>query len=245
VVSAPLLLPVALFQGLWVKATTPRLPPARGHRGHFGEGDDTIRVVGVGDSIIAGVGVDTQRNALVGQFARRLHERTGRRVEWHVHGLNGATSAFIAERIAPRARPADVYLVSAGVNDVTRGVRERTFAANVGRTLDALRERSPDAVVIFTGVPPLAEFPALPAPLGPLLGERARRLQAAASEVVTRDGGSCFDFPGSLPGGGFARDGFHPSAAACGTWAEWLLELWLSRPDRASSTARAPASPPK
>lgn len=238
------MLPVALVQGLWVRAITPRLPPARGHRGHFGEGEGPLRVVGVGDSIIAGVGVETQRQALVGQFARRLHERTGRRVEWHVHGLNGATSTFIAERIAPLARPADVYLVSAGVNDVTRGVAAGRFAANVSRALAALRRRSPDATVIFTGVPPLSMFPALPSPLGPLLGERARRLQAAAREVVMRADGLCFDFPGTLPPGGFARDGFHPAAAACGEWAEWLLELWLSRPERTSSTARAPASPP-
>lgn len=242
-VSAPLLLPVALVQGLWVRATTPRLPPARGHRGHFGSGEDPLRVVGVGDSIVAGVGVDTQRHALVGQFARRLHERTGRRVEWHVHGLNGAASAFIAERIAPLAQPADVYLLSAGVNDVTRGVRARAFAANVERAIGALRDRSPGAAIIFAGVPPLERFPALPSPLGPLLGERARRLQAAARSVAERERALCFEFPGSLPDGGFARDGFHPAARACGEWAAWLLDLWLS-PGAVSATGRAPASPP-
>ena len=243
-VSAPLLLPVALVQGLWVRAITPRLPPARGHCGHFGSGENPLRVVGVGDSIIAGVGVDTQRHALVGQFARRLHERTGRRVEWHVHGLNGATSAFIAERIAPRARPADIYLVSAGVNDVTRGVRAETYAANVRRVLVALRTRSPEAAVLLVGVPPLQYFPALPSPLGPLLGERAQRLQEAARAVTAGDQALCFDFPGSLPGGGFARDGFHPAAQACGVWAAWLLDLWLSRAAPTSSLGPSPASPP-
>ena len=242
--NARLLLPVALAQGLWVRAITPRLPPARGHRGHFGEGPPALRVVGVGDSIIAGVGVDAQRHALVGQFARRLHERTRRRVDWHVHGLNGATSAFVADRIAPLAQPADVYLLSAGVNDVTRGVTAERFAANVGRALAALRGRSPDATVIFTGVPPLAMFPALPSPLGPLLGDRARRLQAAARETVMKAHGLCFEFPGTLPPGGLARDGFHPAAAACGEWSAWLLDRWVSRPGAAASPGPAPASPP-
>lgn len=222
-----MLLPVALAQGLWVRATTPRLPPARGHRGHFGAGADALRVVGVGDSIIAGVGVTEQRHALVGQFARRLHGRTQRRVEWHVHGLNGATSSFIAERMAPLAQPAQVYLLSAGVNDVTHGVDVRIFADNVARMIAALQARSPAATIIFTGVPPLAAFPALPRLLGDLLGERARRLQAAAREVVQREQALCFDFPDSLPRGGFARDGFHPAADACGEWADWLLDLWL------------------
>jgi lysophospholipase L1-like esterase len=239
-----LLLPVALVQGLWVRGTTPRLPPARGHRGRCGTGAGAIRVVGVGDSIVAGVGVDEQRNALVGQFARRLHERVRRPVEWRAHGLNGATSSVIARRIAPRAQPADLYLVSAGVNDVTHGVSARAYASNVAHVVGALRARSPAATVIFTGVPPLAMFPALPWPLGALLGDRARRLQAAAREVLLRGQALCFDFPEALPGGGFASDGFHPAADACGEWAEWLLDLWLSRPDAPFSTGRESASPP-
>ena len=239
-----LLLPVALAQGLWVRGTTPRLPPARGHRGRCGAGAGAMRVVGVGDSIVAGVGVDQQRNALVGQFARRLHERSRRPVEWRAHGLNGATSAMIAQRMAPRARPADVYLLSAGVNDVTHGVSARAFASNVALAVGALQARSPGATVIFAGVPPLERFPALPWPLGALLGDRARRLQAAAREVLPREHALCFDFPDALPAGGFAADGFHPASDACGEWAQWLLELWFSRPGAAPSTGREPASPP-
>lgn len=239
-----LLLPVALVQGLWVRGTTPRLPPARGHRGRCGTGDGAIRVVGVGDSIVAGVGVDEQRNALVGQFARRLHERMRRPVEWRAHGLNGATSALIVERMASRAPAADVYLLSAGVNDVTHGVSARTFASNVANAVGALQVRSPGAAVIFAGLPPLARFPALPWPLGSLLGDRARQLQAAAREVLLHEQVLCFDFPEALPGGGFASDGFHPAADACGEWAEWLLDLWLSRPGASSSPGREPASPP-
>ena len=103
IVPTRLLLPVALAQGLWVRQTTPRLPPARGHRGRFGEGSSPVRVTGVGDSIIAGVGVDEQRHALVGQFARRLHERTRRPVEWKAVGFNGGA---INERRAGLSRPA-------------------------------------------------------------------------------------------------------------------------------------------
>lgn len=239
-----MLLPVALVQGLWVRGTTPRLPPARGHRGRWGDGPDPLRVTGIGDSIIAGVGVEEQRDALVGQFARRLHERTARPVAWRAHGCNGATSASIAERLATRVKPADVYLVSAGVNDVTHGVAAGRFAANIARLLGTLRGRSPGALIIFTGIPPLAMFPALPWPLGALLWDRASRLQAAARAVLLEAGALGFDFPQSLPRGGFARDGFHPAADACGEWAGWLLDLWLSpHPTAASSPGRERASP--
>jgi lysophospholipase L1-like esterase len=199
----------------------------------------------VGDSIIAGVGVDEQRHALVGQFARRLHDRTRRPVEWKTAGFNGATSAEVARSIARRAPGADVYLVSVGVNDVTQAVAVKKFAGNVASLVATLRNRAPAATILFVGIPPLQIFPALPWPLGALLGERALRLQAAAREALPGENALCFDFPESLPAGGFARDGFHPAADACGEWAEWLLDLWLS-PRRSvdSSTGYGSASPP-
>jgi len=241
-----LLIPVALAQGLWVRQTTPRLPAARGHRGRFGEGPDSIRVTGVGDSIIAGVGVDEQRHALVGQFARRLHERTRHPVEWQAVGFNGATSAEVARSIAQRVPGADVYLLSVGVNDVTHAVSVRKFAGNVASLAATLRSRSAAATILFVGIPPLAMFPALPWPLGALLGERARRLQAAARATLTGENAFCFDFPESLPAGGFAPDGFHPAADACGEWAEWLLDAWFSpRRSADSSPGAGPASPPE
>jgi lysophospholipase L1-like esterase len=141
--------------------------------------------------------------------------------------------------MAPRAPPADVYLLSAGVNDVTRLVAAQAFARHISDLVSRLRSRSPEATIIFAGIPPLAMFPALPWPLSAALGDRARQLQAAAREVLRRQQALCFDFPESLPGGGFAGDGFHPAEDACGEWAAWLLDLWLSRGRPAESSPAA------
>ena len=137
-----LLLPIALAQGLWVRGkTVPRLPPASGHRGAFGRRDDSaLSVVGVGDSIIAGVGVERQERALVGHFARRLHERMDVRcggapmAEWRRFDDD-------RERVAPLAPAADVYIVSAGVNDAVRGVSVAKFTANLAGLAATLRCR--------------------------------------------------------------------------------------------------------
>ena len=224
-------MPIALLQGLWVRIRTPSLPPARGRRGRVGAADGPASlVVGLGDSIIAGTGVGHQREALTGQFSRRWHEHSRRPVEWRAHGFNGATSAVVVHRIAPHVPAADVYLISAGVNDAVRGVRAATFAANLRHLLQVLRAKSPHAVILFTGLPPLEQFPALPRPLGPLLAARARELQAAARRVVVQEGGAtlCYEFPPQMARDGFASDGFHPAAQACDEWAAGLLELWLS-----------------
>ncbi len=240
-----LLLPIALAQGLWVRQTVPRLPPAAGHRGMFGAGPgDALRVVGVGDSIIAGVGVAHQDRALLGHFARRLHERSGRPVRWRACGVNGADSTMIRERIAPVAPAADVYVVSAGVNDAVRGVSVARFSANLTEVAATLRRKSPQAALVFAGIPPLDRFPALPWPLGAVLGARAARLQAATRAVAVDLQATCFVFPAELPPGGFAPDGFHPATEACDRWAGWLLEAWLSPVDRPAVSDRESASPP-
>ena len=239
---SPLLLPVALVQGLWVRQTVPRLPPARGRRGRCGTGPRGASVVGIGDSIIAGVGVDRQEQALLGHLGRRLHERTGESVRWLACGVNGADSAAILERIVPHAPAADVYVVSVGVNDAVRGVAPARFARHVEGMVRVLRERSPAATMLFAGIPPLERFPALPWPLGALLGDRAARLQAAIRELAPRLDLVCFDFPPELPAGGFARDGFHPASQACDEWAGWLLDAWFSRPARAAGPARGSPS---
>jgi lysophospholipase L1-like esterase len=240
----PLLLPVALVQGLWVRRTVPRLPPARGRRGRFGTGPRGASVVGIGDSIIAGVGVDRQERALIGHLGRRLHERTGETVRWLACGVNGADSAAILERIVPHAPTADVYVVSVGVNDAVRGVAPARFARHVEGMVRVLRERSPAATMLFAGIPPLERFPALPWPLGALLGKRAARLQAAVRELAPRLDLVCFDFPPELPAGGFAPDGFHPASQACDVWAGWLLDAWLSRPARPAAPGRGSPSRP-
>lgn len=240
-----LLLPLALAQGLWVRRTVPRLPPAAGHCGTCGAGSGgVLRVVGVGDSIIAGVGVEHQDSALLGHFARRMHEHYNRPVHWRARGLNGADSRMIRERIAPVAPAADVYLISAGVNDAVRGVSVARFSENLAEVAATLRRKSPQAALVFVGIPPLDRFPALPWPLGAVLGARAARLQAATRSTARNLRAVCFDFPADLPSGGFARDGFHPASDACDQWAGWLLEAWLSPAERRATSGCESASQP-
>ena len=241
----PLLLPLALAQGLWVRLTVPRLPPAEGVEGVCGTGPVAWRVVGVGDSIIAGVGVERQEQALTAQFAQRLHEGLGEAIAWRACGENGATSRDLCRQLAPAAGQADVYLLSIGVNDAVRGIAPQRFAARLRETVAVLRHQSPEATVVFAGVPPLARFPALPWPLGGFLGERSAAIQAAARDLAREDGRLvCCDFPDRLAGGGFARDGFHPEAEACRAWAGWLVGACalLSRPATAAHRRGSAAS---
>ncbi len=229
------------MQGLWVLQRTPRLPSPSGRAGRVGAGAKPLRVVGVGDSIIAGTGVRTQSDSLTGRFAQLLHEHSQRCVEWRVNGVDGATSTAILHKLAPHAPAADMYIVSAGVNDVTRGIELAKFESNLGQLFDLLRRKSPSSTIFFGGLPPFDSFPALPWPLKSILAERAAELQDVAASVTRRyERAVCFEFPATMSADQFAVDGFHPAEHACETWARGLLDLWLqpARSRRATAVVR-------
>jgi lysophospholipase L1-like esterase len=223
-----LLIPIAVLQGLWVLQRTPRLPAPIGRAGRIGVGlGAPLRVVGLGDSIMAGTGVREQCNSLTATYARLLRGRMQRDVEWRVHGLNGATSAAVLHKVAPGVPSAHVYLLSVGVNDATRGVPPARFACNLQGLVELLRRKAPDSTILFGGLPPLNCFPALPWPLNTLLAQRVHELQRVATEVASRhERMLCFEFPPAMPAEQFAADGFHPAESACQRWAAGLLELW-------------------
>ena len=219
--------PVAFLQALRVLLATPRLDPPPGESGRMGAGGpDALRVIGVGDSIIAGTGVQQLRDSLTAAYARLLHARTQRPVEWQVRGRNGATSASVLRELVPTAPEGHLYLISVGVNDVTRRVTAAAFGRNVAGIHERLREKAPASAFLFAGVPPLERFPALPAPLNSLLGAQARLLQQAAADALAgRPRTYCHFFPDSVQPGDFAGDGFHPAESAVLAWAGELLAL--------------------
>jgi lysophospholipase L1-like esterase len=223
-----LLLPIAVLQGLWVLQRTPRLPSPVGRGGRYGVGlGSPMRVVGLGDSIMAGTGVREQCDSLTATYARLLQERLQRDVEWRVHGFNGATSASVLHKLAPGVPAAHVYVLSVGVNDVTRGVDADRFARNFEALVKLLHRKSAAATILFGGLPPLECFPVLPWPLRSILAQRARDFQQSAVEIAARhERVLCFRFPSVMPAGQLASDGFHPAESACQRWAEGLLELW-------------------
>jgi lysophospholipase L1-like esterase len=218
--------PLLLVEGLHARLATARLPPADDVRGGTGNGP-AIRLAGLGDSIIAGIGVETQREGLVGQVASACAERASMRVEWQAVGASGATSVDVLRRLLPVAKGFEPQLVvlSVGVNDAVAGVEPAAFKRNLTAIVDGLAApRGGGPAIVFGGIPPLEAFPALPWPLSRLLGARARRLQRAAVELTGYRGLRVVVFPERLEPSAFARDGFHPGPDGCQAWAGWVAD---------------------
>lgn len=209
------MLPLALPQALLVRRRAPRFPVADGPMtGYYGEGP-VLRLAGVGDSVIAGVGAGTTDRAAVARTAELLAERLACRVEWRALGLVGAHAGDVKRDMLPAAGPApvDLWLVSVGVNDVTAPSRSRTWRNRLDGLLEALESHSPGSVIVLLGVPPMGSFPLLPWPLRSLLGLRSAGFDRIGAEVAARRGVIHAPYAPTLRPEQFSADGYHPSAA--------------------------------
>ena len=236
-VLTPLLLPVLLAQGLWVRKRTPRLPDAGGPlEGTIAGSGEPIRLIAIGESTVAGVGAATHETALTGQLAIALSRHSQRGVDWLVVARSGINARNSLADLVPQlsGRQADVVLIALGVNDSIEFHTARRWASDLERLIVAIRGEVGDALVLLAGVPPLDCFPALPQPLNSALGARSAAL-GVASVAVARKLPQVVHVPFQIEKRSahqlFCADGFHPSELGYTLWAEQLAEAFVAYSD--------------
>ena len=216
--------PVLVAQGRRLRRDTLRLPDAAQPWQGSVDGPEPLHLLVLGDSTAAGVGAATQHDALGGNLARELAERTGRGVTWSAVGRNGATSRdLITDHLeAAVARQWDLVFLTIGANDAL-GLRSRAaFARDIHTLLTALTGVSP--FVLMSSLPAFFRFELLPNPLRFNLYLHSRSLEDAARAVVaTFPTVHMSPPPPPYTAGFFATDLFHPSASGYRDWAEFAI----------------------
>jgi len=224
---APLIVP----QGIWTNLRVPTLPEPPGPRqGKAGKGP-RLRLLVVGDSAAAGVGVSRQQDALLGQVVSRLSGHY--RVEFDLQARTGFTTADILRRLEQMpARAYDVALTSLGVNDVLALTARATWLERQRQLRQLLREKFGVRFIVVSGLPPVHSFPALPQPLRWHLGSRATEFnEAIAAAVDAEPDVRLIDLRFEADAGMMASDGFHPGAPIYSEWAERAARLILRGDD--------------
>jgi lysophospholipase L1-like esterase len=225
------LFPLVALQGTLTRRRIPCLPPVRSPcRGLVPGRGSTIRLLAIGESTVAGVGLAHGEETVAATTARALARHTTRPVAWHGHGLSGATVSEAAERLLPRiaAQPADLLVIAFGVNDTIAYRRPAAFAEDLAALVTAARARIGQAAVVVAGVAPLACFPALPWPLRTILNWRSVALQKAAEGLAAGFPRLVVERFSEPPGPHlFAVDGFHPNMEAHALWGDEIASLAL------------------
>ena len=252
-----LLAPIYLYQGRKIKRDTVRLPEPNGERhgqvqlNHAIESPKdahkrTLNLMAVGDSAAAGVGSETQQEALVGNLIPVLTQQSSIQnqfdtLNWSLQATTGHTSFDILRRLyvlpAP-SQPVDVMVLSVGVNDTTSKVSVDKWQQQIESIIAIAQRKFGVRELIFLSLPPMAQMPAIPAPLSNFVGAKASILDNTLQQVCAAHDSVTYmatDFPRMIAEHSngtpidikvmFASDGFHPSSLMYGYWAQQLSEL--------------------
>jgi lysophospholipase L1-like esterase len=118
-----------------------------------------------------------------------------------------------------------VVVVSIGVNDVTALRSKAEFQEQIRALLSRLATDFTDPYVLFSAIPPMHHFTALPSPLNYWLGLKAAMLnQALVTELNNWPKAQLVYSNLALTADMLAADGFHPSEQGCNIWAKLVFD---------------------
>lgn len=215
-----------------------------------------FKVLVLGDSAAAGVGAKKQEHALLGQLHHRISSMALSQLS-HLSPLShpahllrsdnvavsswllaqtGFTSGDVLQTLkSQQVEALSVALVSVGVNDVTRFTSIMQWQRNIQALIDTLTNTFKCQLIIFTALPPMHLFPAIPQPLRSILGARARILNQVMSDQLQCNENTALLFVSSMgegvsmkemfDSGLMAHDGFHPSEKGYALWADEAVHL--------------------
>jgi len=228
------LLPIAAAQGLSLRKKAMRLEPPPGNTfGLFGQQSHNrfskpLKLLALGDSIIAGIGATDQNQSLTAQFAKALAQCYEQPVSWKALGNSGANSLDLLAQLSnlQGEPPPDLVLISIGVNDVTGLHSSRRWHRGFSNLCEQLGARWPAARIVFCGLPPMGKFPLPPQPLRFCLGLRAAYFDRIAVDLVDKQA-AMLHIPVLVDPAehDFCPDGFHPSDSAYASWGEEMASL--------------------
>src|SRR5690606_28476407 len=119
------LLPVLYFHARRIRSSVPRLPEASGTNGKAVARDvahESLTLLTLGESTIAGVGVKTHQEGFTGTLADELSRLSNINIQWSVYARSGYTAGKVLEKVLPKitASSADLIVIGLGANDAFR-----------------------------------------------------------------------------------------------------------------------------
>ncbi len=235
-ISTPLL-PLMYYQGKRIRKSVPELPEADGVEGKsrsYAKSERALKLIALGESTIAGIGVSTHEEGFTGTFAREISRLLGLNMDWKVYARSGYTAKRVKTHIVPSIteKEADLIIIGLGGNDAFTLNRPGKWKVQIQQLIESLRSRFPGAIMVFCNMPPIKEFPAFTplikftvGNLVEILGEELEKIVGDYPDVfytkekITLQGWA-HKFSLDAKREDFFSDGVHPSKLTYQTWAK-------------------------
>jgi lysophospholipase L1-like esterase len=231
-------LPYMALQGWHIRKKIPKLLPPTDIKGTTGQGSQSINLLTIGESTIAGIGVSANRDGITGQLAEYLAKEINLKINWEVFAKSGLTSKGILEKLQkePIQFSPDLIVIGTGANDAFRLKNPLVFKNNISQIIIFLKNKFPDTPIVFANMPPIQSFPAFPKLVKLFVGKTVKRYGHILNKLVKQFPQVYFDnknirelnwrMHGKSPND-FFSDGVHPSKLAYQLWAKRIGEFIL------------------
>ena len=232
-------LPILHWQGKRIRANIPNLGEAQEPQGIAGKCLQPIRLLAIGESAIAGVGVSTHKDGMVGHMAAYLSRFTGRSVDWEVVAKSGYTARQVKEILVPKLpeKNYDLLVIGLGGNDTFNAHSPLRWQRDLKKLLAAIRLRQPGVPILFSNLPPVGEFPAFSSSLKFIFRRIASGLDQALAQLVEKEKQVWYcrkqikfeewrkRVSAEYQIADFFSDGIHPSSMTYRLWGEELANF--------------------
>lgn len=234
-------LPFLLKQGKHVRKTVPRLPEASQNlQSQAGIGKAERHIIFLGESTVAGVGIDDHHEGIAGSFSEYYASNESCTVSWEVVAKSGYTAQQVSERLVPKITKthADLIVIGLGGNDSFARHSPNRWKKDISQLIQQIRTHHPDTSILFANLPPVGAFPAFPPLLQWMLGGVCELLRKALIPLIERYEGVYFysdpihfknwqkEAPNLNGIEDFFSDGVHPSAVTYQIWGRRLAQFY-------------------
>lgn len=244
IISIPIL-PLLYFQGKNIRKKVPKLSEAQEPQGFVNNNfNETLNIISIGESTIAGVGVDFHKNGFTGAMANSLSEKLACNIKWNVYAKSGYTVKHVCEKIIPKIKElsSDIIIVGIGGNDAFTLNSPKKWSSEIHNLINLLKKKYPKTPIFFTNMPPIKEFPAFTKSIKFVIGNLVEILGVELyhitnhkesvfyfNEIITLKEWSKKYFLDARDSKIYFSDGVHPSLLTYNLWGKEMAEFIFKR----------------
>ena len=244
IISLPLL-PLLYFQGKNIRKKVPKLPEAKEPKGYVNGGfNKTLNILSIGESTIAGVGVNHHKDGFTGALATTLSKELESNINWRVYARSGYTVKQVCKKIIPKIEEndTDIIVIGMGGNDAFTLNSPKKWVTDTNNLIELLQNKFPKAKIFFTNMPPIKEFPAFTKSIKFVIGNLVEILGIELNNIIANKENVYYNDEivtlknwskrHSLPSNNskiYFSDGVHPSKLTYHVWGEEMAGFIKTR----------------